>query len=194
MEKIKGVGICGSPRKNGNSATIMKYILDGVKKAGGESKIIYLNDFLFKGCQACKICAKNGKCIIEDTLTPVFDTLFEAKIWVLASPIYYDSISGQMKLFFDRCRWLTWVDGEMKPRLKGKRRAVIIVTYGDKRERKEYFHEGEKLAYYLSWMGDFGEVKIISEGGLMDEKDIYSKPHVLKYAEEIGYKLAKELI
>ncbi len=183
----KVIGIAGSARKKGNSTTLMRTILKGVGLAGEDRKEVYLNGLVFKGCQGCERCTSNGKCILNDDLTPILDELKKAEGWVLASPIYYDSITGQMKTFFDRCRTFTKdpKTQKLKPQLKGKRKGIVIVTYADT-PRKDYYHEAEKLANYLGWMGDFGKVEIISEGKLGPRDAAGNRPDLLARAEKLG--------
>ncbi len=112
----------------------------------------------------------------------------EASGWVLASPVYYDGISGQLKTFFDRCRTFTRNPDSQKtePQLKGDRRAVIILTYEDAKERPDYLTQAEVLAKYLRWMGNFSRVKIVCEGGLGPASAAQERTDLLERAESIG--------
>jgi multimeric flavodoxin WrbA len=181
------IGIAGSARKNGNSATLMRALLRGASRAGAKTKEVYLNGLVFKGCQGCERCSPRGACILRDDLTPVLASLRQAHGWVLAAPIYYDGVSGQMKTFFDRLRTFT-IDPrtrELKPQLKGRRKGVVVVTYADK-PRKDYLHEAEKLVNYLDWMGNFGKVNMICEGRLGPRDAARNRPGLLAKAEKIG--------
>jgi multimeric flavodoxin WrbA len=162
-------------------------VLKGAASAGAETREVYLNGLDYRGCQGCEGCTSGGECILKDDLTPILEELRKAEGWVLASPIYYDSVTGQMKTFFDRCRTFT-VDPEtqeLKAQLEGKRKGVVIVTYED-RPRNDYYHEAEKLANYLGWMGDFGKVVIISEGRLGPRDAVANRPDLLARAEKLG--------
>ncbi len=72
-----------------------------------------------------------------------------------------------------------------QPQLKGQRKGVVIVKYEGKR-RKDYYHEAEKLANYLAWMGDFSKVEIVSEGKLGSRDAAENRPDLLARAEELG--------
>ena len=185
------VGIASSPRRNGNSTTLLRSVMKGVESKGARTEVIHLNELTYKGCQACEKCSPRGRCIVRDALTPVFSALKLADMWVLASPIYYDGFSGQMKLFLDRCRQLTEMDGKPKKRLMGKRRAVIIVTYEDK-QRDDYLKVAKAQAGYLGRMGDFGEVRIVSEGRLCEADAALKRPDLLKLTEKLGRQLKEE--
>ncbi|MBN1670054.1 MAG: flavodoxin family protein [Kiritimatiellae bacterium] len=186
--QIKAMGIAGSPRRRGNSSTLMRAVLQGAQTAGAETETVYLNDLTYRGCQGCPRCATKGRCIQKDDLTPVFDRLMTAHVWVLAAPIYYDGVSGQMKLFFDRIRWLTWVGRDQRPRLSGKRHAAVILTWEDK-PRREYTKVAKVLASYLGWAGDFGEVEIMAEGLLGPANAARKRRDLLLHAEALGKNL-----
>lgn len=161
------MGIAGSARRRGNSATLMRTLLKGAARAGADTREVYLNGLTYKGCQGCEPCRGGGQCILEDDLTPILGELAAAEGWVLAAPIYYDCVSGQLKTFFDRCRTFTTAPQthELQPQLEGERRGMVIVTYEDA-PRDDYRREAEILARYMGWMGDFGEVAVVAEGHL----------------------------
>ena len=181
------IGIAGSPRKNGNSATLMRALLKGAEAAGAETKEVYLNGLDYSGCQGCDRCSAKGRCIINDDLTPVIEDLRAAGGWVLASPVYYDEVTGQFKTFWDRLRTFTINPGTMenKPQLPGKRRAVLIMTYEDK-PRDDYLHITNIHKTYLPWMGSFDKVEVISQGGLGPRDAAAKKPELMEKAEQLG--------
>jgi multimeric flavodoxin WrbA len=147
------IGIAGSPRRHGNSTTLLRQVLAGAAEAGAQGEIIHLNDRLYRGCQDCPVCGREGRCVVTDDLSPVLARLPQADIWALATPIYYDGVCGQLKMFFDRCRHLTrGRDGRLEPQLSGPRAAVIVATYADD-ERSDYPAVAKVLASYLRWMG-----------------------------------------
>jgi multimeric flavodoxin WrbA len=181
------VGIAGSPRRRGNSATLMRALLEGAGQSGAETNEVYLNGLAYKGCQGCDPCRGGGECILEDDLTSVLGALAEADGWVLAAPIYYDGVSGQLKTFFDRCRTFTTdpETHELEPQLQGERKGVVIVTYEDA-PRDDYYRQAETLARYMSWMGDFGEVAVISEGNLGPADAARKRPDLLSEMVQRG--------
>ncbi len=184
------IGIAGSPRKNGNSTTLLRSALKGARLSGAETKEVYLNGLVFKGCQGCRKCSPKGKCILNDDLTPILADLRKAEGWLLASPIYFDSVSGQMKAFFDRCHTFI-VDPksqDLKPQLEGKRKGIVILSYEDT-PRKEYLGEAQKLTKYLGWMGDFVKVEIFSEANLGSTDAAKKKPDLLAKVEKTGQDL-----
>ena len=188
----KALGIAGSPRRNGNSTTLLRAALEGAANEGAETALIRLNDLTFRGCQGCDSCAPGGECILRDSLAPVTQAMKLADVIILASPVYFDGVTGQMKLFFDRCRSLMYDDGERTGRLAGKRRAAIIVTYEDK-EREDYSRAAKVLAGYLSWMGEFGEVTVMAEARLGPADAARGRPELVERAKGLGARLVREL-
>ena len=189
---LKAIGIAGSPRRSGNSTTLMKAVLEGAA-AGAATEVVHLNDLTFRGCQGCEPCTDDTSCRVEDELTPVMAKVRAADIWVLAAPIYYDGVSGQLKLFFDRLRHITHDGPPLRPMLEGKRSAAIVVTYEDKR-RDDYRDVAQRLANYLSWMGEFVAVEVMDEARLGPSDAAAGRPELLAKARELGKKLHEGLV
>ncbi len=189
-KKPLAVGVASSGRRRGNSTTLLKSYLEGAKEAGFRTKIIHLNNLLFRGCQACDRCVSGKTCDLQDDLNNLFPVMKEAKIWAMASPIYYDGLSGQLKAFFDRLRFTTFDPHK----LEGPRKGIIIVSYADK-STKAYTDIVSRLAKYFNWnkRGDFGEVEVVAEGNLDSWDDWKKRPDLLAKMKKIGLKQASEL-
>jgi len=94
------VGICGSARKKGNTASLLKEVLTST---GMEHELIFLSDLTIGFCSGCLSCRENeGKCPKEDDMQVVLDKCLASKAIVLGSPNYYYDISGLMKNMIDR--------------------------------------------------------------------------------------------
>ena len=94
------LGICGSARKKGNTATLLREALNA---AGMESELIFLSDLTIGFCTGCLSCVKNkGVCIKDDDMKGLLDKMIEARAIVLGSPNYYYDVSGLMKNMIDR--------------------------------------------------------------------------------------------
>jgi multimeric flavodoxin WrbA len=127
--------ILGSPRKNGNGATLAGRFADVAKGLGVDVKTFFLNDLNFRGCQACMSCkGKLDRCAVQDDVTTVFESMRNADVIVAATPIYSGYASGQFKCFMDRCYSLISPDYMTNPepsRLPPGKKAVLIVTQGN---------------------------------------------------------------
>jgi len=188
MGALKAIGIAGSPRAKGNSTTLMQAALDGAAEAGASIESVHVDGLSFRGCQGCEPCTTDDSCILTDDLTPVMAKMRASDIWVLAAPIYYDGVSGQLKLFFDRLRHVTHSGFPLQPMLEGPRAAAIIVTYADG-PRDDYRDVADRLAAYLPWMGEFVAVEVMSVAHLGPPGDAAGKPELLAQAGAIGKRL-----
>lgn len=94
---IKVLGISGSPRRHGNTETLLDAVLDGARDAGAEVEKIILRTLDYASCQGCNACHRTGVCIIEDEITPVFEAIARADILIVASPIYSMGITASSK-------------------------------------------------------------------------------------------------
>jgi len=189
---LKAMGIAGSPRADGNSTALLRAALAGAEHAGATTDVAILNDLTYRGCQACRPCTPDATCRIPDGLTDVFAALRAADVWVLAAPIYFDGVSGQMKAFYDRLYHLVNDRGELAKQLAGPRAGGIIVTYEDK-ERDDYRDVAGRLANYLGWMGDFDPVEVLSIGGLGPAGAAAGRADLLARAEALGRSLVQRL-
>jgi len=104
---MKVLAINGSPRTTCNTATVLEYALEGAASQGAETELVHLYKLDFKGCISCFACKlKNGesygRCAVKDELTPVLKKAGETDALVLGSPIYYGSVTGEMRSFMER--------------------------------------------------------------------------------------------
>ena len=99
---IKVMGIAGSPRKGGNTDLILDSFLSGARAAGSEVLKVNLVDYALKQCRGCGVCGTTHKCIIKDKMDGLINDLVSADVIVLATPVYFYTLSGTMKTFIDR--------------------------------------------------------------------------------------------
>ena len=104
---MKVIAFNGSPRKKWNTATLLQKALDGAASRGAETEIFHLYELNYKGCVSCFACkTKNGKsygmCSAKDDLTSILRKVKEVDAIILGSPIYYGTVTGEMKSFMER--------------------------------------------------------------------------------------------
>ena len=101
MAKI--VVLNGSPRKNGKTASLVNAFIEGAESSGNEIKELYLQGMKIGGCLACEYCQSNGgTCVQKDDMQIVRDAFLWADVVVFASPQYWGTITGQLKIVIDR--------------------------------------------------------------------------------------------
>ncbi len=97
------LAINGSPRKKGNTSTLVHAVLEGAQAAGAETTEAHLHTLEMKGCMGCLSCrTKHGVCAQKDELSPYLEMMKSCDAVVIGCPIYMYRICGQMKLFVDR--------------------------------------------------------------------------------------------
>ena len=94
--------ISSSPRKGGNSDILCDVFAESAKAAGNEVEKVRIAALKIGYCTGCYACQKTGKCAIKDDAKKVIDKMMAADVIVLASPVYFYSISAQLKALFDR--------------------------------------------------------------------------------------------
>ncbi len=100
--KKKILGISASFRRNGNSAQMLQAFLKGAEAAGAQTETIYLADCNMHYCTGCWHCKETGSCVFNDDIHMIAEKIMAADAIVLASPIYFYAISGQLKTMIDR--------------------------------------------------------------------------------------------
>ena len=99
--------ISSSPRRNGNSDLLCDEFIKGALEAGNKVEKVFLADKKINVCLGCGACYNTSKCIQKDDMVELNDKMVEADVIVLATPVYFYSMAGQLKVLIDRCepRW-----------------------------------------------------------------------------------------
>ena len=165
---MKIIALLGSPRSGGNSSTIARRLVETAAGLGAETRVFELNRLNYRGCQGCYACKKNlDRCILEDDLSEVLTAVKEADAVVLATPVYYGDISGQLKCFMDRTFSFLVPDYITNPnpsRLPPGKKLVFIITQGQPDEGL-FADIFPRYANFLKW-GGFAECSLIRACGI----------------------------
>lgn len=96
--------LSSSPRKGGNSDRLCDEFLRGAESAGNEVEKIFLKEKLIHYCTGCGACSMYGKpCPQKDDAAAVIEKMIKADVIVMATPVYFYTMSAQMKTLIDRC-------------------------------------------------------------------------------------------
>ena len=175
----------GSPREKGNSAALADQVAAGARQVQVEVDSIYLHNMDIRPCDACDLCRENdGSCVIQDDMQILYPKLLQADVIVIASPIYWFTLSAQTKLCIDR--WYA-LDTPQGSALAGKQMGLLL-TYGD----DDPYTSGainairtfQDMARYLK-----AEVVGIVYGSASDPGDIQQQPGVMEQAYQLGQSL-----
>ena len=128
---MKILALLGSPRKGGNSETLLDAFIAGAESNDAVVEKVRLNNLNIRGCQACQGCHKTGKCVQKDDMLEIHAKLLEADAWIFVTPVYWWGPTAQLKAATDRMYCLAF--GDNPKRLEGKR-VALISTFGDTAE------------------------------------------------------------
>lgn len=171
---MKVLIISASPRKGGNSDVLCDQFAKGAVAAGHEVEKVNLREKKLSPCRACYGCMANHICTINDDMKEIFPKLVAADVIVLSSPVYFYSLSSQMKMLIDRCL----VDHKS---ISGKQFYFIITAADPQHEAGK-----ETLAAFrgfLRCLPDAKESGVIYGTGTWDKGDVFQHP---SYDEAYG--------
>jgi multimeric flavodoxin WrbA len=181
--------LLGSPRKKGNSALLAERIAKGAKSVGAKVETLFMHGMNIAPCKSCYACQKPDSkgCSINDDMQHVYKKLMEADAWVIASPVYWFTMSAQTKLWMDRCFALlpfakeAFVD----------KRIAIAMSYGDIDPVKSGCVNA--LRTFQDALG-YVQACIVGMvyGSAMDAGEIKNNDALMKEAEELGKQLVSE--
>lgn len=178
--------ILGSPRRKGNSSTLAAWISRGAKSAGAEVETVFLHRLKISPCRGCDTCRKDDSqgCAIKDDMQQIYPKLIKAEAWVIASPVYWFTMSAQTKIFMDRCYGLLAYG---KNPFAGKRLAIAM-SYGG----EDPFTSGCVNA--LRTFQDayrYAGCKIVGMvyGSATEAGEIANNTALMREAEELGQRL-----
>lgn len=87
--KVSVLGVAGSPRRGGNTETLLDEVLRGVIEAGAVTEKVVLSQSNVGPCRACNACSRTGTCIQNDDMAAIVEKMKGSRIWVLATPVYW---------------------------------------------------------------------------------------------------------
>ena len=187
------VAIYGSPRRRGNTATLLKHAVQGAVDAGAQVDEIILRDLKISPCLEIYACKKEGRCAIKDDFQQVVDQILSAKGLILASPIFFYTVSAHTKILMDRCQslWVKkyWIDkvpfGQWEPKRKG-----LFISVGATKGKKLFDGTLLTVKYFFDVL-DAELYRSLLYRRLEFEDDVLKYPEYLEEAYEAGKALAK---
>ena len=117
---MKVLAINGSPRKEGNTAAMLKTVLDVLSQGGAETELYQAGGKTVRGCTACHGCRKTpGHCAIDDWVNEVYQKMKASDAIVIGSPTYFSDLTPETKAVMDRCGFVSRRDGNSLSRKIG---------------------------------------------------------------------------
>lgn len=185
--------ILGSPRKNGNSETLVKTVTEGIEeKILCTVESIYLHGLKdLHPCRGCGGCEKTGMCVIKDDMIALYEKVDEADIIFLVTPVYFYGPSAQIKIFIDRfqARWSRKYLLKQRTRLDDSRKGYLLATAATKGPK--VFDACELIAksYFDTIDVEYGGEFVVRS---VDEKKALSNTATeLEKAQQFGREIAE---
>ena len=186
--------LTGSPRRGGNTDTLLKSFIDGTENSGAYIETINTASLDIDPCTSCDGCYSTGECVIDDAMEDIYVKLDSCDALVLASPIYFGGVTAQLKRVIDRLQKYWFINiGNNKnlehKRTRGKRWGYLLSVGGMKGEK---YSQGVILTAEIACL----TLNMRLSGHLClqgyDEKGAIEKDsNVLEKAYQEGLKFAK---
>ncbi len=122
------LAVNGSPRKGGNTETLLRAALAPLEKAGWETELFQIGGKGVRGCLACNKCFENQdkKCVqVKDCFNEVMEKILRADALIFGSPTYFADVSAEMKALLDRAGYVAFANGKL---LRGKIGAAVVAV------------------------------------------------------------------
>ncbi|MCB2189126.1 MAG: flavodoxin family protein [Deltaproteobacteria bacterium] len=194
-EKPNLIAIYGSPRRQGNTATLLAEAVAGAREAGAAVEEVILRDLKMSPCLEIYGCKQDGRCVIKDDFPPLAERLLAADGLILASPMFFYTVSAHTKILMDRCQslWVKkyWLDQAPFGRQEFRKKALFL-SLGATTGAKLFDGALLTVKYFLDTL-DMALWRSLLYRGLDFEGDVLAHPEYLAEAREAGGELARVL-
>ena len=119
------LGLSCSPRKEGNTVTLLGHVLDGAKREGAQTELFSVSGKDIKPCDSCRACTKTGECIVKDDMQLLYPKLIEADGIIFGTPVYFYGMTAQAKAIIDRTISMNRPEKSLANKVGG-----VVVTAG----------------------------------------------------------------
>ncbi len=185
--------VYGSPRRQGNTAALVKRAVEGARDAGAEVDEIILRDFRISPCLEIYGCKEAGECVIKDDFQEIRDRILACRGLIVATPIFFYTVSAHLKLFMDRCQslWVKkyWIEGTPYNQWTPVRRGLVIAA-GATRGKKLFDGTLLTMKYFFDVL-DMELWDSLLVRGVDFAGDVLHRPEAMETAYERGSTLAQ---
>lgn len=192
---IEIAAVFGSPRRKGNTSTLLNHAVSGARDAGAQVTEVVLRDLKMSPCLEIYGCKKEGRCVIKDDYGKIEELLQHSDGLMLASPIFFYTVSAHTKILMDRCNslWVKkyWID--RKPfGQKNYPRKGLFISVGSTRGKKLFDGALLSVKYFMDAL-DMELWKSLLFREIETEGQILEHPSSLKEAFDAGKALVNAL-
>lgn len=187
---IEVLAVQGSPRKEGNTDILLEEAIRGAREEGARVKKVVLVDLNISPCLAIYACKKAGQCAIKDDMIGLYESIDAFSRMILASPIFFYSVSATAKAFIDRCQ-ARWVRRYLlKHRVESNiDRKGAFIAVGATRGKRLF----EGVRFTVRYFFDAVDMEYADEllvRGVDQKGEIRQHPEILEEAYALGRRIA----
>jgi multimeric flavodoxin WrbA len=183
---MKVLGICCSPRKKGNTASIIRQALKGAAAQGAKTELVYLYEMDFKGCRACLGCKTKGMCVYKDDMLSLCKKVTKSDAIIFGSPIYYADVNGAARCSMERILFPK-LSQDLQPIIDRIRNTILVFCQGNP-DLRIYREVAEKTRQSFTDFG-FNVIDTIMAAGGPTGEEAARQADVMSRAESLGKKL-----
>ncbi|MGD8492040.1 MAG: flavodoxin family protein [Desulfobacterales bacterium] len=188
MKHPKIVALYGSPRRKGNTAALLKKAVEGARDGGADVEEIVLRDLKLSPCLEIYGCLQTGECAIKDDFQKVRDKILAAEGLMLASPVFFYTVSAHTKILMDRFQslWVKkyWVD-KTSPEQQTNTRKGLFISAGATKGKKLFDGMLLTVKYFFDVL-DMELWKSLLYRQLDFQDDVLKHPEYLEEAYKSG--------
>ena len=185
---MKTIILNGSPRKNWNTAQLLKEAQRGAESTGAEVEYIDLYDLNYNGCRSCLACKRKGItepciCYWKDELSPVLERIWQADRLITGSPIYYSEPTGGMRSLLERLTFPAMSYNDYSSVFKGRVNVDIFLTMNAPMQFYKQAYEKRMQEYFAPLRFLNGQVRLFPVCDTLQVND-YSKYDMAGFSEK----------
>ena len=181
----------GSPRIGSNTDTLLDEALRGAESQGAETEKIIVDRLKITPCHEYYGCLRDGNCVIRDDMDGIYPRLLEADIVIVASPMFFYSVTAQVKALIDRCQALWARKYVLKQSPPNSARKGAFIAVGATKGKQLFDGSILIVRYFFQAIGVKYADELLVRG--VDKRDeIKEHPTALSDAFELGKRLARE--
>jgi multimeric flavodoxin WrbA len=195
MPKPNIVALYGSPRRKGNTATLLKKAVEGARDGGADVEEIVLRDLKLSPCLEIYGCLQTGECAIKDDFQKVRDKILDAEGLMLTSPVFFYTVSAHTKILMDRFQslWVKkyWVD-KTSPEQQTHTRKGLFISAGATKGKKLFDGMLLTVKYFFDVL-DMALWQSLLYRQLDFQDDVLKHPEYLQEAYDAGKRFASAI-
>ena len=188
---MKVIGISGSPRRGGNTETLLREVLRGAEEAGAETRLFILSRMNIAPCRHCDGCLAEGECVVKDDMWLIYPEIESLDALVLASPIHFYGVTAQAKAMIDRFQAFYARKYVLKRRITASERKGVFVSVGGTRFPDLFEHAKAVVKIFFRTI-DVAYWSELLIPGVDSKGEIREHPSALKDAYLLGRRLVEE--